>query len=406
MPDLAAFVPQFRELNEQLFIEGEIKGVLSQFSIKDFELKYGSNIKAHGDFFFKGLPTLDKLYVVADIKNISTTAIDLEKILTSFSSKNIKLPSFLNTLGLISYSGNLKGYISDCKSDGVLTTAAGVLYNNVILSANDHTFEKYKVTGQVKTTSYNLARLFGDKSKLGNTTFGLSVELEKNGKDDFSVIALGNVDSLIYNNYEYLNVSVNGKFNHNGFDGSLIVSDKNAEMSFKGNIDLNKEKPVFRFVADVQTLNLSNLNFIKQYENSILSFEIETNLPGISGSFILVLLGKYMYIMSSIKEFNIPVIAVFGLGACIGIISFSNVLSYLLNKYHDLTIATLAGFMFGSLNKIWPWKETLETYVDRHGIIKPLVEKNILPNQLLVEGISLMVVGLILVIALENISER
>ena len=99
-------------------------------------------------------------------------------------------------------------------------------------------------------------------------------------------------------------------------------------------------------------------------------------LPGISGSFILVLLGKYMFIMSAIKEINIPVIAIFAVGAGIGIIAFSNVLSYLLNKYHDMTIATLAGFMFGSLNKIWPWKETIETFVDRHGIVKPLVEKN------------------------------
>ena len=129
-------------------------------------------------------------------------------------------------------------------------------------------------------------------------------------------------------------------------------------------------------------------------------------LPGISGSFILVLLGKYMYIMSAVKEFNIPVIAIFAVGAGIGIIAFSNVLSYLLNKFHDLTIATLAGFMFGSLNKIWPWKETVETFVDRHGIVKPLIEENILPNQYVWQGFGLMVLGLILVIALEKISEK
>lgn len=129
-------------------------------------------------------------------------------------------------------------------------------------------------------------------------------------------------------------------------------------------------------------------------------------LPGISGSFILVLLGKYMYIMTSLKELNIPIILIFGAGAAIGIISFSNVLSYLLKNYHDLTISTLAGFMFGSLNKIWPWKETVETFVDRHGITKPLIEKNILPNQYLWQGIILMIIGLIMVIALEKISEK
>ncbi len=66
-------------------------------------------------------------------------------------------------------------------------------------------------------------------------------------------------------------------------------------------------------------------------------------------------------------------------GAVIGLILFANLLSWLLKKYHDITIAVLVGFMIGSLNKIWPWKETLKTIVVE-GEVKPLVEKNILPT--------------------------
>ena len=91
-------------------------------------------------------------------------------------------------------------------------------------------------------------------------------------------------------------------------------------------------------------------------------------LAGISGSFILVLLGKYFYIMEAVKTFNVPVMLVFIAGAAIGITTFSRVLSFALRKFHDITIAVLAGFMLGSLNKVWPWKETIETYVDSHGI--------------------------------------
>lgn len=129
-------------------------------------------------------------------------------------------------------------------------------------------------------------------------------------------------------------------------------------------------------------------------------------LPGISGSFILVLLGKYFYIMNAIKTFNIPVMLTFAVGAVLGIISFSNVLSWLLRKYHDITISLLAGFMLGSLNKVWPWKETLETYIDSHGVTRPLVEANILPNVYIWQGFALMVFGFILVVALEKISEK
>lgn len=88
-------------------------------------------------------------------------------------------------------------------------------------------------------------------------------------------------------------------------------------------------------------------------------------LPGISGSFILLLLGKYEYIMASITELNILVLAVFAAGALIGIVSFSHFLSWLLKKYYSVTVCVLSGFMIGSLVKVWPWKKVLESGVDR-----------------------------------------
>ena len=129
-------------------------------------------------------------------------------------------------------------------------------------------------------------------------------------------------------------------------------------------------------------------------------------LPGISGSFSLVLLGKYFFIMEAVKTFNIPVMAVFICGAAVGIVTFSRVLSFALQRFHDITIAILAGFMVGSLNKVWPWKETLETYTDSHGVLKPLVEANIWPNIQVGPAIALMVFGFLLVCVLENISKR
>ncbi len=82
-------------------------------------------------------------------------------------------------------------------------------------------------------------------------------------------------------------------------------------------------------------------------------------LPGISGSFILLLLGKYEFVMEAVTTFNIPVFIAFGSGAIIGILSFSHLLSWLLKSFYMQTIAILSGFMIGSLVKIWPWKEDL-----------------------------------------------
>ncbi len=104
-------------------------------------------------------------------------------------------------------------------------------------------------------------------------------------------------------------------------------------------------------------------------------------LPGISGAFILLILGKYQFILGAVNDLNLAVIAIFAVGALVGLISFSNVLSWFLRKFHDITIAVLSGFMIGSLYKIWPWKRTVSTFKDSHGELQPLLEKNILPGQ-------------------------
>lgn len=134
-------------------------------------------------------------------------------------------------------------------------------------------------------------------------------------------------------------------------------------------------------------------------------------LPGISGAFILLLLGKYAYIIGAVSAFNIPVLLLFAVGAVAGIISFSHLLSWLLAKHHGMTVALLTGFMVGSLNKIWPWKEVLETYTDSHGVVQPLVERNVLPGvfeqatgqpALLGWAVFFMAVGFLLIWGIER----
>lgn len=137
-------------------------------------------------------------------------------------------------------------------------------------------------------------------------------------------------------------------------------------------------------------------------------------LPGISGSFILVLLAKYEYILGAVRDFKIATILTFGAGCVVGILSFSHVLNWMLKHYHNLTVALLTGFMLGSLNKVWPWKQTLETYTDRHGEVKPLVQENVLPTEYLqltgqepylLYGILLAIFGFVLVYFIDKVTD-
>ncbi|RME60148.1 MAG: DUF368 domain-containing protein [Caldilineae bacterium] len=128
-------------------------------------------------------------------------------------------------------------------------------------------------------------------------------------------------------------------------------------------------------------------------------------LPGISGAFILVLLGKYQFVLSAVNQRDILSLGIVGLGAAVGIVTFAQVLGWLFRRHHDLTVALLTGLMLGSLRKIWPWKETLDFITDRHGEIIPTVQRNVLPAGFTGEvalALGLTAVGFVAVLLLER----
>jgi putative membrane protein len=106
-------------------------------------------------------------------------------------------------------------------------------------------------------------------------------------------------------------------------------------------------------------------------------------LPGISGSFILVLLGMYGTVLGALKSLDLVFIAVFAFGAAGGLMCFSRILHWLLSRYHELTMALLTGFLFGSLTVVWPWKQVLSWVTGSHGQLKPAQQVPVSPAEYL-----------------------
>ncbi len=152
-------------------------------------------------------------------------------------------------------------------------------------------------------------------------------------------------------------------------------------------------------------------------------------LPGISGSFILLLLGAYATVLGSIsglvdglKATDSEMIinfgtnlTVFAFGCLIGIIAFSNFLSWMFKKAYSMTMALLTGFMIGSLNKVWPWKETTEFRINSHGEEVPFLQSNISPMRFeelygepaqLWLAIALCVIGFAVVFIMEKMAAQ
>ena len=132
-------------------------------------------------------------------------------------------------------------------------------------------------------------------------------------------------------------------------------------------------------------------------------------LPGISGSFILVLLGAYKPVLNALNTKDFVSIIIFLVGAVLGLLSFSRILKWLFSTYKNYTLATLTGFIIGSLNKIWPWKETISWRTNSKGIEVPFNTASVSPfsfegdSQLLI-SIFLMLIGFGLIILLEKLA--
>lgn len=135
-------------------------------------------------------------------------------------------------------------------------------------------------------------------------------------------------------------------------------------------------------------------------------------LPGISGSFILVILGMYGHVLEAVKGMQISILMIFATGCVVGLLSISHLLSWMLRRYHDFSLALLTGFMLGALNKVWPWKVTLEYRINSAGEEVPFVQNNVLPavyeaatgqSAELGGAILCALFGMILVLSLERV---
>ncbi|MEX2365682.1 MAG: DUF368 domain-containing protein, partial [Pseudohongiellaceae bacterium] len=138
-------------------------------------------------------------------------------------------------------------------------------------------------------------------------------------------------------------------------------------------------------------------------------------LPGLSGSFILLVLGLYAMVIDAVEQLDLATLSILGAGCAIGLVTFSQVLSRLFRYFRDETLAVLTGFMLGSLIKLWPWKHTLSYQLREDGRRIPLVEEPVLPSVYasitghepeIPMAIVAVLVGFVLVLLMDWLSER
>lgn len=162
------------------------------------------------------------------------------------------------------------------------------------------------------------------------------------------------------------------------------------------------------YIVSLPPLSASNSYFFLFFAGAVAVCAMI--LPGISGAFILVLLGAYKSITEAAHDFDFKILGVVGLGAVFGLLTFSKVLKWLFVHYSSITLAVLTGFIAGSLNKIWPWKEVLETaiYGDKEVVLREVsvAPWNFNGDSQTLWAILLMCAGFFLILGLEMLASN
>ena len=201
-----------------------------------------------------------------------------------------------------------------------------------------------------------------------------------------SVILLAQVIVFLLENHEYKLW---------GFFFGLIVASAVLILKDIQSFSINLAFWVFVGIISAGAISLSNSTNIPNTDVYVFftgSIAITAMiLPGISGSFILLLLSKYEFIINSIKDFEMRIIIVFSAGCIFGLIIFSRFLHYLFQNYKNKLLSLLSGFLIGSLIKIWPFRQIIETRLNSDGVEETVVTQPIIPDLTEVNSIGFFI---------------
>ncbi|HRZ96229.1 MAG TPA: translocation/assembly module TamB domain-containing protein [Paludibacter sp.] len=276
--DFAAFVPEFKRVKGAAEIKGIVSGRLSSLRLKDIEIKYGKSFLLKTDIDLNGLTNIADAFIFGNINDLKFEKSDVQDFISELTGKPFILPKELNELGLINYKGNITGFYSNLVAYGNLNTNLGSLSTDILLKF-DKTLKDLSYNGTIKTASFNLNKLLGDKA-FGKTAFEINTNGTKLHDAAFKGTIKANVSEFYLNNYTYRDVKFDGKYDGTGFNGNALIEDKNINARFKGIIDLTQKLPVYDFDIKIEHANFYVLNLIKDLPKATISFTGKTNMVG------------------------------------------------------------------------------------------------------------------------------
>jgi hypothetical protein len=277
LKDIGYFVPVFYNTNQQMYLSAQVSGPISNLKAKEAKVSFGMRSRLSGDIRIEGLPNIRETFILADFKEMTFTADDINAFNVP-GSKNIKLPQIFEKLGLISFKGNFTGFINDFVTYGKFQTDLGIINTDLLLRPDTSDYIDFE--GKLDAQSFDLNPLFKTSTNLGKISLSASINGSTLAGKTFDAALNVLVKKLEFRNYGYTNILLAGNIENKTFDGSVNIHDPNIEFEFLGKVNMTDSIPAFDFTANITDANFYTLNFSKSDPDLLVSCYLIANAKG------------------------------------------------------------------------------------------------------------------------------
>jgi hypothetical protein len=304
--DLQYFAPALHAVQGPIAISGHVYGRVRDLNGRNLLLGFGRDSRLEGDFDVVGLPDAAESFIEFNLAELATSAQDLKQLLPG-----LNLPASLDNLGRLRAQGEFIGFPRDFVAFGELQTAIGQVNSDLNLKV-DPQKNSVAYSGNLDLRDFDLGAWTGRSDLLGTITVESSVQgsgLSSGfGLENLDALLQARVASLVLNEYDYRDLTFDGRMQEGFFEGSLESFDPHFDQTFEGTIDLRDSLPVFDFYSSVRNIDLDVLGFYPHALN--LKAQLRLKLSGNSIDNVIGqggIYGLYMedddriYVMDSLR---------------------------------------------------------------------------------------------------------
>ncbi|MFY0644815.1 MAG: translocation/assembly module TamB domain-containing protein [Bacteroidia bacterium] len=280
--DLEYFSNELSVYDELIELDGQVSGTVARIRAKKLKAKFGELASFDGNVKITGIPDMSNTFWDLDVNSFNTKTNSLAQILQISD-----ISSELQALRALEFSGQFTGFLKEFVSYGTISTALGNAKTDIKFGIDPNGLEAY--TGSISTQGFNLGPLIGNE-QLGKAAFALNIDGKGLELEKLDANINGKVHQLNFADYNYQNISLDGDFKFELFQGSVQIDDPNLVMDFSGLLDLNKELARSQATTNISYANLYELGLDKKQSSISLNGEMDlhgTDMDNLGGTMVL-----------------------------------------------------------------------------------------------------------------------